>query len=76
VSSDAIPAKRVRVRVNGAERSLGAGTSIAGLLDALGVSTPRVAVERNRAIVPKATYDSTLLEEGDELEVVEFVGGG
>jgi thiamine biosynthesis protein ThiS len=66
----------VRVRVNGDERSLGAGTSIAGLLDALGVSTPRVAVERNRAIVPKAAYDSTLLEEGDELEVVEFVGGG
>jgi sulfur carrier protein len=76
VSSDAIPAERVRVRVNGNERSLGAGTSIAGLLDALGVSTPRVAVERNRAIVPKAAYDSTLLEEGDELEVVEFVGGG
>ena len=76
MSSDAIPAESVRVRVNGDERSLGAGTSIAGLLDALGVSTPRVAVERNRAIVPKATYDSTLLEEGDELEVVEFVGGG
>jgi len=76
VSSDAIPAESVRVRVNGDERSLGAGTSIAGLLDALGVSTPRVAVERNRAIVPKATYDSTLLKEGDELEVVEFVGGG
>jgi sulfur carrier protein len=66
----------VRVRVNSGERSFGAGTSIAGLLDALGVSTPRVAVERNRAIVPKAAYDSTLLEEGDELEVVEFVGGG
>ena len=76
MSSDAIPAERVRVRVNGDERSLGAGTSIAGLLDALGVSTPRVAVERNRAIVPKAAYDSTLLEEGDELEFVEFVGGG
>jgi sulfur carrier protein len=76
VSSDAIPAEGVRVRVNGDERSLGAGTSIAGLLDALGVSTPRVAVERNREIVPKAAYDSTFLEEGDELEVVEFVGGG
>jgi len=40
------------------------------------VSTPRVAVERNREILPKASYDSTSLEEGDELEVVEFVGGG
>jgi thiamine biosynthesis protein ThiS len=76
VSSDAITAEGIRVKVNGDDRALAAGTSIAGLLEALGVSTPRVAVERNRAIVPKAAYDSTLLEEGDELEVVEFVGGG
>ncbi|HEU5248769.1 MAG TPA: sulfur carrier protein ThiS, partial [Thermoanaerobaculia bacterium] len=34
------------------------------------------AVERNREIVPKAAYDSALLEENDALEVVEFVGGG
>jgi len=40
------------------------------------VSTPRVAVERNREILPKAEYESTALAEGDELEVVEFVGGG
>jgi thiamine biosynthesis protein ThiS len=40
------------------------------------VSTPRVAVERNREILPKASYGSTALEDGDELEVVEFVGGG
>ncbi|HEV8610083.1 MAG TPA: sulfur carrier protein ThiS [Thermoanaerobaculia bacterium] len=76
MSSGAIPVESVRVRVNGDERSFPTGTSIAALLGALGVSTPRVAVERNRAIVPKAVYDSTLLEEGDELEVVEFVGGG
>lgn len=76
MSSDAIPAGSVRVRVNGDGRSLAAGTSIAKLLDALGVSTPRVAVEHNRAILPKADYDSTLLREGDEVEVVEFVGGG
>jgi sulfur carrier protein len=66
----------VRVRVNGDARSFPAGTAISALLGALGVSTPRVAVERNRAIVPKAVYESTFLEEGDELEVVEFVGGG
>jgi thiamine biosynthesis protein ThiS len=35
-----------------------------------------VAVERNREIVSKAAYDSTELEDHDELEVVEFVGGG
>lgn len=66
----------VRVRVNGDERRFPDGTSIAALLVALGVSTPRVAVERNREIVPKSAYSSTHLREGDALEVVEFVGGG
>ena len=67
---------QVRVRVNGDERRFPVGTSVAALLAALGVSTPRVAVERNREIVPKAFYPSTRLEDGDALEVVEFVGGG
>lgn len=66
----------VRIRVNGEERRVPAGTRIPELLSQLGVSTPRVAVERNREILPKAKYESTSLEEGDELEVVEFVGGG
>jgi thiamine biosynthesis protein ThiS len=66
----------VRIRINGEERLFPAGTRVSALLGELGVSTPRVAVERNREILPKAKYDSTALEEGDELEVVEFVGGG
>jgi thiamine biosynthesis protein ThiS len=55
----------VRVRVNGEERPVPSGTSISALLARLGVSTPRVAVERNREIVPKAAYDSTHLEAND-----------
>jgi len=66
----------VVVRVNGEERRFPAGMTISALLGDLEVSTPRVAVERNREIVPKAAYESTRIEEGDELEVVEFVGGG
>jgi thiamine biosynthesis protein ThiS len=66
----------VVVRVNGVERRFRAGLTISALLGDLEVSTPRVAVERNREIVPKASYASTLIQEGDELEVVEFVGGG
>jgi thiamine biosynthesis protein ThiS len=66
----------VRVRVNGTERSFPDGTSVRDLLAILEVSAPRVAVERNREILPKASYGSTPLEAGDELEVVEFVGGG
>jgi len=66
----------VTVRVNGEPLRLTQGASIATLLEKLKVSTPRVAVERNRDIVPKAEYATTPLAEGDELEVVEFVGGG
>ena len=69
-------AGRVSVRVNGDERAFPVGTSVAELLTSLGVSTPRVAVERNREIVSKVAYESTRLEDHDELEVVEFVGGG
>ena len=66
----------ISVRVNGEPLALPEGSSIVALLEKLRVSTPRVAVERNREIVPKASYPTTALTEGDELEVVEFVGGG
>ena len=66
----------ISVRVNGEPLDLPPGSSIAVLLEKLKVSTPRVAVERNREIVPKAVYATTPRVEGDELEVVEFVGGG
>jgi thiamine biosynthesis protein ThiS len=66
----------VAVRVNGEEIRLPEGASVASVLERLRVSTPRVAVERNREIVPKAEYAKTALATGDVLEVVEFVGGG
>jgi thiamine biosynthesis protein ThiS len=66
----------VAVRVNGEEIRLPEGASVASVLERLKVSTPRVAVERNREIVPKAEYAETRLAPGDVLEVVEFVGGG
>ena len=66
----------VRVTVNGQPMELEAGASVADLLERLGVGSPRVAVERNRDIVPRAQYGATALAEGDALEVVELVGGG
>jgi sulfur carrier protein len=66
----------LRVTVNGESLTVPAGTSVAELLERLGVATPRVAVERNRDIVPKADYRATALAEGDVFEVVELVGGG
>ena len=66
----------VRVTVNGQPMELEAGASVADLLERLRVGSPRVAVERNRDIVPRAQYGATVLAEGDALEVVELVGGG
>jgi thiamine biosynthesis protein ThiS len=66
----------VRIRVNGEEVLLPAGSSVAELLTRLEVSLPRVAVERNREILPKKDYPATVLRDGDVFEVVELVGGG
>lgn len=51
-------------------------TSISDLLKYLKVEAPRVAVELNLEIVPKAQFDAISVNEGDRVEVVSFVGGG
>ncbi len=66
----------MKVRVNGEPMNLPEGTTVAGLLERLGVPRDRVAVERNRDIVPRGEHTATALQEGDEVEVVHFVGGG
>ena len=63
------------VTVNGQPQNA-AGQSLVHLLEELGFSAGRIAVECNGEIVPKAQYDALLLEDGDTLEVVRFVGGG
>jgi len=50
--------------------------SVQDYLVSLGIDPRRVAVELNRDILPKAQYQTTLLQEGDSLEIVHFVGGG
>ena len=66
----------LRITVNGEAMRFPAGASVADLLERLRVATPRVAVERNREILPRAEYPATALVEGDVFEVVELVGGG
>ena len=65
----------VHVRVNGEELAVPEGASVSHLLERLKVSVPRCAVERNREIVPKSSYGSHSLAEGDILEIVEPSGG-
>ena len=54
----------------------GAGTTVAVLIGGLGLRDRKVAVERNREVVPRAQHATTELADGDRLEVVTFVGGG
>jgi sulfur carrier protein len=66
----------MRISVNGKQRDVAEGTTIAELVAALNLRTDRIATERNLGVVPKAKYAETRLSEGDKLEIVTFVGGG
>ena len=62
--------------VNGEAFELDSGSSVAKLVEERGLDRSRVAVELNGEIVPRGTFDDTLLHDGDKVEIVHFVGGG
>ena len=64
------------IRVNGEHRRVPGGISIAEMLNELGLDPVRVAVERNLEIVPRSTLGEVQVEDGDDFEIVHFVGGG
>ena len=76
MSGSASEASSLTITVNGEARSVAPGTSIAALIGELGFGDRRVAVERNREVVPRAQHATTILGDGDRLELVTFVGGG
>ena len=63
------------VTING-EQMNAAGKTVADYLAEAGYTMAYVAVERNREIVPRAAYGEAVLEDGDVVEIVRFVGGG
>ncbi len=65
----------MKLIVNGEEREASAST-LAALVEQLGMKADRVAVELNRDIVPRERWAATELHDGDQLEIVHFVGGG
>ena len=65
----------ISVILNGETRQVREG-SVADLVASLGLDVKKVAVERNRVIVPRSTLADVALAEGDALEIVHFVGGG
>jgi sulfur carrier protein len=66
----------MKICINGEEKEILDGLNIAGLLDELEIRPGRVVVELNRTIISRQAQESTLLKEGDVLEIVHFVGGG
>ena len=66
----------MKLQINGEERELPDGLTLAELLHQLGMKADRVAVELNREIVRRELWPQTRLQEGDRLEIVQFVGGG
>lgn len=64
------------IRVNGEHRRVPGGTSVAEMVNLLGLDPLRVAIERNLAIVPRSTFGQIRVEDGDDYEIVHFVGGG
>lgn len=68
--------KDMNISLNGENREIPRGTTISGLLDLLGIQRDRVAVEVNVSVIKKASYGEHVLSEGDQVEVVSFVGGG
>lgn len=66
----------MQVTINGENRTLQGSTTVEQLLGAIGLDARKVAVERNREIVPRSLYGATQLGDGDKLEIVHFIGGG
>jgi thiamine biosynthesis protein ThiS len=64
------------IRVNGEHRRVPGGISIAEMVNELGLDPRRVAVERNFELVPRSMLEEVRVENGDDYEIVHFVGGG
>jgi sulfur carrier protein len=62
--------------LNGEARHFPGLTTVAALVEALGLDRRKVAVERNLEIVPRSAYQVTSVADGDRIEIVHFIGGG
>ncbi len=68
--------KVITVNINGTPRQLPANTTVAALIEEMGLTGKRIALERNGEIVPRSTFGTRQLAAGDKLEIVVAVGGG
>jgi len=66
----------MHIQVNGEQRTLADGSTVAGLLAELDIRSDRVAVELNLNILDRSEFDGRNLQEGDRIEIISFIGGG
>jgi|TARA_B100001029_G_scaffold142447_1_gene122053 thiamine biosynthesis protein ThiS len=66
----------MEITLNGEKFTLETGSNIVNLIDKLDLDVDKLAIERNLEIVPKSKFAMTIIEEGDKLEIVHFIGGG
>jgi len=66
----------LELKINGETRQFREALTVAGLIESLGYTGKRIAIERNGEIVPKSLHATTALATGDQLEIVVAVGGG
>ena len=66
----------MEITLNGEKFTLETGSNIVTLIDKLDLNVDKLAIERNLEIVPKSKFAMTIIEEGDKLEIVHFIGGG
>ncbi|MFH1228060.1 MAG: sulfur carrier protein ThiS [Planctomycetota bacterium] len=66
----------MQIIVNGEKKELAEGLTIKGLLDKSGIVTNQVAVEVNLNIISKNEFDKHVINKGDKVEIISFVGGG
>lgn len=66
----------MKVRINGDQREIPDGLTVTAMLDHLGMARDRVAIERNFDILPRANWQTTVVQANDSFEIVHFVGGG
>jgi thiamine biosynthesis protein ThiS len=66
----------MQIKVNGEIREFAASLNVLMLTQELRLNPRQVAIERNRQIVPRSTYAEVDLNDGDEIEIVQFMGGG
>lgn len=66
----------MHITINGEPRAFTHDMTVGELIEQLELDQQRIAIERNMTIISRSDYQHTELEEGDDIEIVEFIGGG